>query len=249
MFKVQRYTAEDNDDVDRGGSGSSNAPDGKDLPQQGDLINSLVQRAKARLNRERTEGEFYAGTSGHDSRRDPNAASRVPKAAGGGDTGASLSPMRTSSDDGDFTAVSSTTRRERSSRKQNATHDANGGAGPDVKLPGGHKKEDEEKGGSSSSSSSSGSDDDASSGDSAAESSSDRGSPEDPGAIGTTKSTAQPSGSPLHEAEEDGQEGVRPMQEVADEWGLDARLTETLREEGVKHFFPIQVPLINTQSR
>lgn len=36
-------------------------------------------------------------------------------------------------------------------------------------------------------------------------------------------------------------EGLRPMEEVADEWGLDARLAETLREEGVKHFFPIQV--------
>lgn len=36
-------------------------------------------------------------------------------------------------------------------------------------------------------------------------------------------------------------QGNRPVEEVAEEWGLDKRLTETLHEEGVKHFFPIQV--------
>ncbi|CAN0475003.1 unnamed protein product, partial [Ectocarpus sp. 12 AP-2014] len=41
-----------------------------------------------------------------------------------------------------------------------------------------------------------------------------------------------------------GQEGLRPMEEVAEEWGLDPRLTETLRREGVKHFFPIQVRVV-----
>lgn len=40
-----------------------------------------------------------------------------------------------------------------------------------------------------------------------------------------------------------GQQGLRPMEEVAEEWGLDPRLTEILRREGVKHFFPIQVML------
>ncbi|CAM9215123.1 unnamed protein product, partial [Choristocarpus tenellus] len=34
------------------------------------------------------------------------------------------------------------------------------------------------------------------------------------------------------------------MEEVAKEWGLDARLAQTLREEGVKHFFPIQVRVV-----
>lgn len=42
----------------------------------------------------------------------------------------------------------------------------------------------------------------------------------------------------------DGVEGLRPMEEVAEEWGLDSRLAETLREEGVKHFFPIQVMFV-----
>jgi len=41
--------------------------------------------------------------------------------------------------------------------------------------------------------------------------------------------------------EEAGEQGLRPMEEVAEEWGLDSRLAETLRQEGVKHFFPIQV--------
>lgn len=36
-------------------------------------------------------------------------------------------------------------------------------------------------------------------------------------------------------------QGNKPVKEVAEEWGLDKRLTETLHEEGVKHFFPIQV--------
>ena len=35
----------------------------------------------------------------------------------------------------------------------------------------------------------------------------------------------------------------KPVEEVAEQWGLDARLTATLSEEGVKHFFPIQVRL------
>lgn len=39
-------------------------------------------------------------------------------------------------------------------------------------------------------------------------------------------------------------EHLRPMEEVAVEWGLDPRLTQTLREEGVKHFFPIQVRVV-----
>lgn len=42
-------------------------------------------------------------------------------------------------------------------------------------------------------------------------------------------------------AEEKEEETLRPMEEVAAEWGLDTRLAQTLREEGVKHFFPIQV--------
>lgn len=54
-------------------------------------------------------------------------------------------------------------------------------------------------------------------------------------------------GSSEHEsregAEGDDQELLRPMEEVATEWGLDPRLTQILREEGVKHFFPIQVYL------
>ncbi|CAM9639462.1 unnamed protein product [Ectocarpus sp. 4 AP-2014] len=41
-----------------------------------------------------------------------------------------------------------------------------------------------------------------------------------------------------------GQQGLRPMEEVAEEWGLDPRLTEILRREGVKHFFPIQVRVV-----
>ncbi|CAB1116568.1 unnamed protein product [Ectocarpus sp. CCAP 1310/34] len=41
-----------------------------------------------------------------------------------------------------------------------------------------------------------------------------------------------------------GQQGLRPMEEVAEEWGLDSRLTEILRREGVKHFFPIQVRVV-----
>lgn len=57
--------------------------------------------------------------------------------------------------------------------------------------------------------------------------------------------TAEPGASPVEggggeEQEADGH-GLRPMEEVAEEWGLDSRLAETLREEGVKHFFPIQV--------
>lgn len=41
--------------------------------------------------------------------------------------------------------------------------------------------------------------------------------------------------------QQENRQGPRPMEEVAQEWGLDPRLTETLREESVKHFFPIQV--------
>ncbi|CAM9675968.1 unnamed protein product [Ectocarpus fasciculatus] len=41
-----------------------------------------------------------------------------------------------------------------------------------------------------------------------------------------------------------GQQGLRPMEEVAEEWGLDPRLTEILRREGVKHFFPIQIRVV-----
>lgn len=52
--------------------------------------------------------------------------------------------------------------------------------------------------------------------------------------------TQSPAGGDGEEQEADGQ-GLRPMEEVAEEWGLDSRLAETLREEGVKHFFPIQV--------
>ncbi|CAN0244615.1 unnamed protein product, partial [Discosporangium mesarthrocarpum] len=34
------------------------------------------------------------------------------------------------------------------------------------------------------------------------------------------------------------------MDEVAQEWGLDVKLTQNLREEGIEHFFPIQVRVV-----
>eukprot|EP00953_Heterococcus_sp_UTEX-ZZ885_P000452 767-Heterococcus_DN1.PRE.1 len=36
----------------------------------------------------------------------------------------------------------------------------------------------------------------------------------------------------------------RPMEEVAAEWGLDARLKAHLQQQGVSHFFPIQISVV-----
>ncbi|CAM9790880.1 unnamed protein product [Scytosiphon promiscuus] len=218
MFKVQRFTAEDAED---------------EGPIHGDdstsILKKVLEKAKARVSAKRARPgpgtdaiDTEAATSFDALDRKAGADSKRAKADGG------VSSFRESS-----RGAEGVTAADRATAAP---------VGREGKEEGGDTSDDE-------TGSSSGEAEDSSSeeGDSDVDEEEIDGQEEDGDGSALEEDTE------IREGAADGQggsegagggQGLRPMEEVAEEWGLDARLSETLREEGVKHFFPIQVRVV-----
>lgn len=219
MFKVQRFTAEDEEE--EGGSGTGGRVD-----ESSNILNKVLERAKARASAKRAR--LVPSSNGVQHQAD-TVASQLERKSGtkfalnsgsGGRDGADVSRGGQN-----LTAAGSS-----KDRAGGAVQEQGGGTSED---DGDSSEEEESSSGESSS-------EDDESGDSREE--------KDAEILPTAESGTKPQGSSAAEGvgedQEVGGQGLRPMEEVAEEWGLDSRLTDTLREEGVKHFFPIQVLLL-----
>lgn len=214
MFKVQRFTAEDEEE----GGGR--------YDDSNSILNKVLARAKARASAKRAQlppssDQYQAVTGAPPLESKSGTKFALNSAADGLEGGAAASKGGQSSPTAD------------------SAKDRAGGA---VQEEGrGTSEDDGDSGGEEASSSESSSEGDESG---------DSGEEEKDAEI---LPTAEPGASPVEgggggeEQEADGH-GLRPMEEVAEEWGLDSRLAETLREEGVKHFFPIQVSNSSVQN-
>lgn len=211
MFKVQRFTAED--DEEAGGSGN--------VDDSTNILNKVLERARARASAKRarlgpsSDGvQHQAAASAPPLERKSGTESALNSAGGVGREGTGVSTGGQSLTGGGDSI------KDRAGR---AVQEEGGGTSEDD----GDSSEDE--GSSSGESSSEG------------EGSGDSGEEEkDAEILPTADHQATAGGGGGDDQHADGQ-GLRPMEEVAQEWGLDPRLSETLREEGVEHFFPIQV--------
>ncbi len=219
MFKVQRFTAEEEEEQGGGRDDSSS------------LLNRVLERAKARASAKRarlgaSDGvQHQAGTgvarpereSGISGALDSGADSRrLSEGAVVSRGGQGLTPADGTSGKDRGAGVVDQEEKEGASESDEVSSDEEMGSS-------GSSGEDE----------SDESDDDDDEGDSAEEEAEIQTSP--PGAAAAREDERD------GDERETGEQGLRPMEEVAEEWGLDSRLAETLREEGVKHFFPIQV--------
>ena len=214
MFKVQRFTAEDEEEGGRDDDSNS-------------ILNKVLARAKARASAKRaqlppsSDGAQYQAVTGAPPLESKSGTKfALNSAADGLEGGAAASKGGQSSP----TAASAKDR-----------------AGGAVREEGrGTSEDDGDSGGEEASSSESSSEGDESG---------DSGEEKDAEILPTAEPGASPveGGGGGEEQEADGH-GLRPMEEVAEEWGLDSRLAETLREEGVKHFFPIQVSNSSVQN-
>lgn len=225
MFKVQRFTCEDEEhSVDNNDTNSTNSH------ARDDILNSLVQRAKSRVKkRARVEDT----TSGDAADNDNNASTSLSTRVTGHDPNLGRKDSGTAAAAVSIAASAATveggTFRKKSVRssgqqglKDNHAGAVDGAAGVfGIEEDGGQDSKEE-------------SEDEMEDTDKAGEK--DRDMQGRRGASSGQDGVASDAGATCEEGE-----GLRPMEEVADEWGLDARLSETLREEGVKHFFPIQV--------
>lgn len=213
MFKVQRFTAEDEEEE----AGSGRAGDSTSI------LNKVLERAKARASAKRAclasssdDVQHQPATIAPQLERKPGT--KVLSSGAGGSEGADVSRGGQS-----LTAAG------------NSKDRAGYAAQEEVRSASENDEESSEE--EESSSGESGSEE---------ESGDDDEEEKDAEILPTAgPAVAEPQGSSAaegggEEQEPEGQE-LRPMEEVAEEWGLDSRLAETLREEGVKHFFPIQV--------
>lgn len=227
MFKVQRFTCEDEEEQSVGNNNGNN--DSGNGQTRDDILNSLVQRAKSRVRkRARVEDATSSDATGDNNNASTPPSTRATEhnsISGGKYPGAAAVPASSSASSA-ATAGGGRFREKgvRSSGQQGFkdNHDAaavrNGGASS-VEMD-----EEEEEGS-----------EDGSEG--AHEAGAKDHDLQGEGGVSPRKDgVASDAGGTDEEVE-----GLRPMEEVAEEWGLDARLSETLREEGVKHFFPIQV--------
>lgn len=213
MFKVQRFTADDDEEAD---GHESNAK-----LQHSDILSGLLQRAKSRAKRARFEA---TATHSAPNSRDTNTG-EIHSAAGSGSVGVASSREFSVSADG---------ARFGTQLKASGGQGLQGGDGAAMALDGADDAAQEA--GESESFESKYSDD------SEEEQDSEREESEEPMDTPKEAILSAPEGAALDGRDdvEEGQ-GLRPVEEVAEEWGLDARLTDTLRTEGVRLFFPIQV--------
>lgn len=216
MFKVQRFTAEDEEEESR-----------CRVDDSSNILHQVLERAKARASAKRarldpsSDGvQGQAASSASPLERKPGAKFALNSGAGGRD-GTSVSRG----------AQSSTTTDSSKDRTGGASQEEGGGTSDDN----GDASEGEESSSGESSS------EDGERGDSGEEESNAEIMPSAEPARAKPQGSSAPKGD--GQDPEPGEQGLRPMEEVAEEWGLDSRLAETLREEGVKHFFPIQVPV------
>ncbi|CAM9477015.1 unnamed protein product [Ectocarpus sp. 6 AP-2014] len=185
------------------------------------ILNRMLARAKARSSAKRAR----LGPDSNDVVHQQTAAGVIPQAGGCSskasevEDDASIRPMRTSGGEG---SANGSTVDHRAT-----TEDAS--EGTDDSSSSGEE--------SSSSSSESGSESEEEDGDS-----SEPGADDEEAGEAAAIAGGRVDGERSVDAGE--QQGLRPMEEVAEEWGLDPRLTEILRREGVKHFFPIQVRVV-----
>lgn len=205
MFKVQRFTSENQEG--EGGSGGDDSTS---------ILNQVLERAKARVSAKRARLE-----PGSDSIRKQD------------ETGLSPLDRQARADSKGIKGDGGT-----SSSRKNSDETL---AAPVEEEE--EEEEDEEDTSDEEVESSSGEED--SSGEEGEREGEDGGEQEDDGDVIVHEKNAE-IGEDAADGREKGEDtgggqGLRPMEEVAEEWGLDSRLAETLREEGVKHFFPIQV--------
>lgn len=225
MFKVQRFTCEDEEH-----SGDNNGTNNANSQARDDILNSLVQRAKSRVKkRARVEDTTSGDAPNNENNASTSLSIRVSghdpnlgrKDSGTAAAALSITSSVATADGGKFrkNSVPSSGQQGLKGNHAGAVDRAAGVTG--MEEDGGQDSEEE-------------SEDEMEDTDEARERYRDmqghRG--ESSGQDGV----ASDAGATCEEGE-----GLRPMEEVADEWGLDPRLSETLREEGVKHFFPIQV--------
>ncbi|CAM9477300.1 unnamed protein product [Ectocarpus sp. 6 AP-2014] len=185
------------------------------------ILNRMLARAKARSSTKRAR----LGPDSNDVVHQQTAAGVIPQAGGCSskasevEDDASIRPMRT-----------------------------NGGEGSANGSTVDHRATAEDASEGTDDSSSSGEESSSSSSESGSESEEEDGDSSEPGAddeeAGEAAAIARGRVDGERSVEAGGQQGPRPMEEVAEEWGLDPRLTEILRREGVKHFFPIQVRVV-----
>lgn len=220
MFKVQRFTAEDEEG--EGGRGR--------VDHSANILNKVLEKAKARASAKRARltsssdgAQHQASTSALPLERKSGTKVALNSAAGGRETTASA--VGASKGEQSLTAADSN-----KGRAGGAAQEKDGGSNDDD----GDSSEEE-----GSSSGESGSEGDEERGDSGEEEK-DAEIPPPVEPAGATSQGCSAAGG-AGEDQDAGGQGLRPMDEVAEEWGLDSRLAETLREEGVKHFFPIQV--------
>lgn len=240
MFKVQRFTADD-EEKESGGHDSTS------------ILDSILQRAKARAgsNRKRARLEPTTSASGgggdgggiHGDYRANSGASRRTKARAAGDAVSRVAAAGGSATSSVAEAKHGGVRLlERDIR--NGSVDAVDGAKSRVAEA---SKDGESEDSDESDESKDSGDEEGEKegvdvdGEEEDEEEDEEGEEEEEARAGLNGAAAQQAPEAGADATGDVGEGLRPMEEVADEWGLDARLAEALREEGVKHFFPIQV--------
>lgn len=259
MFKVQRFTADDEEEESGGHDSTS-------------ILDSILQRAKSRAGNKRARLEPTAtpGTSGggvgsgtHNSSRVASGANRRAKAQSTGEGGSGVvvdgrrallvadtkkqqhGSVRLPQSDNvkvvehakgraKATGTKNTEGRGKGNENSSSESDESGESdGNDEREDSGEEGEEEEGMGEDEES------DEEEDEDGEGEEEEEEGE-EEVEEAGLEGATQAPEAGARGTEDVRG-EGLRPMEEVAEEWGLDARLAETLREEGVKHFFPIQV--------
>ena len=213
MFKVQRFTAED--DEEEGG---------RSVDDSANILNKVLERARARTSAKRAR---LASSS--DNVQYQAATSALPLDVKSEDKVA----LSSAAEGLQVTGVTG-------GQGLTAAGSSEDGAGDAAQEQGGGASEDDEESSDEEESSSGESD---SEGDESGESSGGEEVEKDAEILQppAPPEPATAGGSGDGEDEEADGKGLRPMEGVAEEWGLDSRLVETLREEGVKHFFPIQV--------
>lgn len=222
MFKVQRFTAEEEEEEEQGGGGRRD--------DSASLLNRVLERAKARASAKRARLGTSDGVQ-HQAGADVAPPERESGISGALDSGADSRSRRVSegavvSRGGQgLTAADGSSGKDRGAGAVDQEDEEGASEGDEVSS---------EEEGESSGSSGDDESDDSDEGDSEEEKDAEI-QPLQPGEAAAAGDEHD------GDEEETGEQGLRPMEEVAEEWGLDSRLTERLREEGVKHFFPIQV--------
>ena len=235
MFKVQRFTADDEEEASGGHDSTS-------------ILDSILKRAKSRAwsnsKRARLEPTISTGGGGgggihEDSPVNPGA-SRSAKARAAGDTvsgivaaGRSAAPSVAEAKHGGVRLLE---RDSLTSDSVEAVEDATGSEGGESEESDESDQSEESEEEDEEGMDIDGEDED--------EDDEEEGEEDEEAGAGLEGATQQVPDAGADGTGDVGGEGLRPMEEVADEWGLDARLAEALREEGVKHFFPIQVLLV-----